>query len=241
MGDVYDDLPPTPPDLHLPAARPQSHAARPAAAAASSSSNARDAAGPAAAALRSIARVAFMGRGGGAPRSTEQVPPEEVVVAVREMRAERDELRRRDAGLRGQLEAARDRLGVLEPVAELGNAVAEAVAVLEGLMGPSPLADPNSGDAAAAAAAANHAARLAVGRSGVGCGVRVGCEGAGAGAGVVCGCSRVGWGMQLRVGVWWELWWGLLLAGRCVDMCSYMCGRVRTRTTPALPRGCDDP
>ncbi|KAG2449345.1 hypothetical protein HYH02_005500 [Chlamydomonas schloesseri] len=167
VGDVYDDLPPTPPDLHLPTARPHSRAARTADKAAGGGAGGggaatkSDAAGPAAAALRSIARVAYMGRGGGAPRNSEQVPPEEVVVAVREMRAERDELRRRDAVLRGQLEAARERAGELEPIADLGNAVAEAVNVLEGLMGPSPLADPHSGDATAAAAAANHAARLA--------------------------------------------------------------------------------
>eukprot|EP00983_Pelagomonas_calceolata_P067287 1149422-Pelagomonas_calceolata.AAC.8 len=49
-------------------------------------------------------------KGGGGPEGVE--PPEAVVMAVRRMRAERDELRRRDAKLRKQLNDARTTLKV---------------------------------------------------------------------------------------------------------------------------------
>ncbi|EFJ49115.1 kinesin-like protein [Volvox carteri f. nagariensis] len=169
QGDVYDDLPPTPPDLHLPPPRPPGR---------SGSSGSLAAAGTTPSlALRSIARLACVGRAGGGggavggspsksliPRPNEQIPPEEVVVAVRGMRDERDELRRRDLKLRRNLEEAHERLAEVEPYRVLAEQVKEVVGMLENILGPSPVAVAGADrdlDSDPATAACNQAARLA--------------------------------------------------------------------------------
>ncbi|GIL90402.1 hypothetical protein Vretifemale_18052, partial [Volvox reticuliferus] len=162
QGDVYDDLPPTPPDLNLPPARPPGR---------TNSSGSLIASGTTPlVALRSISRLACVGRGGGAgaaskplfPRHNEQIPPDEVVMAVRSMRDERDELRRRDAKLRQNLDDVRARLAEVEPYRVLAEQVKEVVGMLENILGPSPLAEAAAqDDLDPAAAASSQAARLA--------------------------------------------------------------------------------
>ncbi len=75
VGDIYDELPPPPPDLKLPAARPRGALA---------GGVAGGVGAPATAALRSIARVVCMGKagagagaaGGNPLRQSEHIPAE---------------------------------------------------------------------------------------------------------------------------------------------------------------------
>ncbi|KAF5828929.1 hypothetical protein DUNSADRAFT_16821 [Dunaliella salina] len=152
QGGVWDlKPPPTPPDLHLPAPRPPGRAHN-----ANAHSQQQLQAVTAETALRSIARVAQTGRpsgasgalrlaalaaakGGGGPEGVE--PPEAVVMAVRRMRAERDELRRRDAKLRKQLNDARTTLKGLEPYLHQQSTIEDCVGMLDDLIGPAPNQD----------------------------------------------------------------------------------------------------
>lgn len=104
QGGVWDDLPPTPPGLNLPSERPGRKAGGNAAPRVTAEM-----------AVKSIARIAAMGRAtdaagkvarlaslatpangnkGGSPGGSDA--PEAVVIAVRRLKAERDELRKRD-------------------------------------------------------------------------------------------------------------------------------------------------
>ncbi|KAJ9507299.1 hypothetical protein QJQ45_006234 [Haematococcus lacustris] len=153
QGGVWDAPPPTPPGLSLNNDRP----VRRAAGAVSRLTAER--------ALRTITRIVNLGRSNAANRADRLKelaaarpagnggagleggdPPEVVVASVRrvgagerapwaEIRGERDELRRRDARLRGQLLAAREALTALEPYAAQQDAVEECVGLLEDLMG----------------------------------------------------------------------------------------------------------
>ncbi len=147
QGGPWEGLPPTPPGLNLPRPRPQRRTAGGSAGLAPEK------------ALRTVMRIATLGHaevgaerlaqlakpggvrgagaggpGGGALGDA----PEAVVQAVRRMRAERDEMRRRDHRLRSQLAVARERLRALEPFVVQQDAVDECCQLLEDLMGPTP-------------------------------------------------------------------------------------------------------
>ena len=131
QGGVWDKPPPTPPGINV-------HASRPA-----RRGNAAAAAMTPERALRSIARIVYMGAGrkgeGVATRISALASgktvtseaealhetPEGVVAAVRGMRDERDEMRKRDARQLGQLQQAQEQLRVLETFVDQRDAIEE--------------------------------------------------------------------------------------------------------------------